>query len=63
MDNNTLHHFSDGLYAKQMSIPKGADVASNATTAGSNIGFSGTWRNMMPGTCFNSNYGFWLRIA
>ncbi len=24
MDNNTLHHFSDGLYAKQMDIPKGA---------------------------------------
>jgi hypothetical protein len=24
MDNNTLHHFSDGLYAKQMDIPKGS---------------------------------------
>ena len=24
MNIDTLHHFSDGLYAKQMSIPKGA---------------------------------------
>ena len=24
MNLDTLHHFSDGLYAKQMSIPKGA---------------------------------------
>lgn len=24
MDNNTLPHFSDGLYAKQMDIPKGS---------------------------------------
>ena len=24
MDNNTLHHFSEGLYAKEMHLPKGS---------------------------------------
>lgn len=30
VDLNTLHHFSDGLYAKQMTLPAGYEACSHA---------------------------------
>ena len=30
VDLNTLHHFSDGLYAKQMTLPAGYEAGSHA---------------------------------
>lgn len=41
----------------------GPDVGAGATTAGSNIGMTGTWRNMNPSTIFNGSGGLFLRIA